>query len=304
MTTPGTRTASRPVVAGCGAIAVDKILVLDRDFHVGKGRILRREVAHGGNIATALAAAGTLGGNGRWLGYLSSGEQWAFVREDLVSHGIDISAAEPSSWAPIRSTILVQPGGDRFIAFDDQTLIGAAPGTDVTRLDGADVLLVDTYAAANGLPLVDRAAALGIPVVVDLERADDENARLLLQRAQHLVIPLEAARSIVGDQAPHVLVEQLWNTTRHAVVITDGANGAWFKTEDDAGRVPAFVVDVIDTSGCGDVFHGAYALAIASGETVRAAVRFASAAAAVCATGIGGRGHLPTATDVQSLLRH
>lgn len=295
---------NRPtVVAGCGAIAVDEILILDRAFAAGKGRVNQRETTYGGNIATALAAVSTLGGSGRWLGYLSGGEEWQHVRDDLASYDIDIDGAQASDAPPIRSTILVQPNGDRFIAFDDDTLIGAGPDVDASALEGADILLIDAYAAANGLSLVDQAEELGVPVVVDLERADTDNSRTLVERANHLVIPLEMGRSLINSDDPQNIVGQLWSRSRHAVILTDGENGAWYRTADGAGHVPAFTVDVVDTSGCGDVFHGAYALAIGQGAAVAEAVRSASAAAALCATAVGGRGRLPTTADVHTLLR-
>lgn len=296
--------ASRPpVVAGCGAIAVDEILMLDRAFDAGKGRVTQREITYGGNIATALAAVSTLGGSGRWLGYLSAGDEWQHLRDDLASYDIDIDGAQASDGPPIRSTILVQPNGDRFIAFDDDTLIGAGSNIDSKTLEGVDILLIDAYAAAHGLSLIDHAEELGVPVVVDLERADSDNSRTLLDRANHLVIPLGMGRSLVDSADPEVIVRRLWSPSRHAVVLTDGENGAWYRTAGGGGHVPAFTVDVVDTSGCGDVFHGAYTLAIGQGVAVEAAVRSASAAAAICATAVGGRGRLPTTADVHTLLR-
>jgi len=61
-------------------------------------------------------------------------------------------------------------------------------------------------------------------------------------------------------------------------------------------------VPVVDTTGCGDVFHGASAVALARGFDTLERIRFAAAAGAICATGRGGRGRLPTEKDVAELI--
>ncbi|MFG6278884.1 PfkB family carbohydrate kinase [Microbacterium sp. 5K110] len=281
-------------------MAIDELLFLDRSFVEGKGKILRRNVVHGGNVATALVAITTLGGSARWLGYLSPGES----AHDLARHGVDLDHATPAKTGPIRSTIMIAPGGDRFIAFDDDVPLGMPEqGANLqTLLGGVDALLVDAYAAAHGLPLVRAAAAAGIAVVADIERLDFPHAEELFDIAAHLVIPLEVGQKVTGLTDELAICQGLWNKHRTAVVVTDGSRGAWHLTADGAAHTAAFTVEAVDTSGCGDVFHGAYALSVAGGSSIAHAVLTASAAAAVCATAAGGRGHLPTPADVAALI--
>jgi ribokinase len=89
-----------------------------------------------------------------------------------------------------------------------------------------------------------------------------------------------------------------------AVVVTLGARGALVLPA-DGGRPllqPAPAVEPVDTTGAGDSFCGALATALAAGEDLPAAVRFAVAAAALSTTGAGARGALPRLDDVRSLL--
>ena len=86
------------------------------------------------------------------------------------------------------------------------------------------------------------------------------------------------------------------------VVQTLGDQGAWTSTHDDEFATPAFGVDVVDTTGCGDVFHGAFALCRARGMPLPDAVRFASAAAALKTRRMGGRAGIPTRAEVEALL--
>jgi len=89
------------------------------------------------------------------------------------------------------------------------------------------------------------------------------------------------------------------------VVVTCGADGCWYLEPGSATprHQPAFTVKVVDTTGCGDVFHGAYATGLARGMPVAERIRFAAAAAALKATQTGGQAGIPSLAEVQSFLR-
>jgi sulfofructose kinase len=88
------------------------------------------------------------------------------------------------------------------------------------------------------------------------------------------------------------------------VALTCGAEGCWFLERGSSAvrHLPAFRVNAVDTTGCGDVFHGAYAAALARGLEVRECLRFATAAAALKATRHGGQAGIPTRRQVRTLL--
>ena len=198
---------------------------------------------------------------------------------------------------PIRATIVVFEHGDRFIAFDDETRIGMLPGDDVTPLLQSRTVLLDNYALA---PTV---AALGtdvseLAIVADVEEEVESNSLSATSGAAD-----GFARRLTAESEPAAIVDALWNDQRSTVVITDGADGVWFR---DAGSAncrhqPSFEVPVVDTTGCGDVFHGAYAVALARGFD--AAERVGSRQlqepfaqpAVVAADGCRPRRHRPTA---------
>ena len=86
--------------------------------------------------------------------------------------------------------------------------------------------------------------------------------------------------------------------------MTCGAAGSWYRDEAGPPRhQPAFPVSVVDTTGCGDVFHGAYAAALARGLDLAARVRFAAAAAALKATRAGGQAGIPTRAATEAFLQ-
>jgi sugar/nucleoside kinase (ribokinase family) len=288
-------------VAGVGCASIDELLYVQASRTDDKGRVNARERQAGGNIATALVAAAALGARAAFVGRLSDRDEGAVIRADFAAHGVDLKFALPDWQArPVRSTIVVYEHGERFIAFDDVTTIGLLPGDDLTPLLDARIVLLDTYALAPTI------AALGtdgsrVVIVADVE-ADVDSASL--EQVQHLVLPMPFARRLTGRREPAAILNALWNDRRSAVVVTDGAAGVWFRDaiSADCRHQPSFDVPVLDTTGCGDVFHGAYAVALARGVDIDERVRFAAAAGAICATGRGGRGRLPTEHDIDELV--
>lgn len=294
----------RPEIVGYGAVALDTIIYVDRALAQGKGRIARTEKSYGGNIATALAAASRLGVSTAFVGWLPDPLEWPGVREDLADLGVDISCSRSRHGSPpIRSTILVDPQGERFIAYDDGGLHGAPPDIDIATIIGAKVLMIDSYAGTSSVDGIVAARAADVQVVADFETWDSSATPVLLNIVDHLVVSQRFAAQATGVDAPQAAVGKLWRKGYRAVVITDGDRGSWYLGGENGSpiHVPAFGVSVVDTTGCGDVFHGAYSAAVARGAELHECVVHASAAAALSATAAGGRGHLPTNTEVTSL---
>jgi sulfofructose kinase len=85
--------------------------------------------------------------------------------------------------------------------------------------------------------------------------------------------------------------------------VTDGARGVWHWNGREAVHTPAFAVTVVDTLAAGDVWHGAFALALAEGMPEQPAIRFANAAAALKCTRFGGRSGTPTRAELDLFLK-
>ena len=103
-----------------------------------------------------------------------------------------------------------------------------------------------------------------------------------------------------------IAARAMWSQRRKAVVVTCGASGCWYLDGEMAGKPQhqkAFAVEVVDTTGCGDVFHGAYATALANELPLPERIRFASAAAAMKATRPGGQKGIPTLSQLQEFLK-
>ena len=300
---------NRKRTAGLGCAAVDDILfVLAYPPADAKAEVSRRERHCGGLTATALVTAARLGARCAFAGTLGADEDSRFVLEAMAREGIDLrEIVHRPDAGPVRSVIVVDERTQtRNIFFSTRHVRGADPRRPSAEVIGsARVLLVDRF----GMPGMIRAARLartaGTAVVADLETFHVPRFKELLALVEHLIVSEDFARRFTGRRSPAAGAEALWTSHRAAVVVTCGARGCWYleRPLQKALALPAFHVKAVDTTGCGDVFHGAYAAALALGWPLLERLRFASATAAIKATRIGGQNGIPGRAEVERFLR-
>lgn len=295
-------------VLGIGCTAVDEILyVPSYPPPDGKVEVRARERHCGGLAATALVAAARLGVRAAFAGSLGDDAESRFVLETLRRERVNVEHAVLKRGAgPVRSVIVVDEiRRTRNIFYDTNGALGAHPRLPKKEVvQSARVLLVDRF----GIPGMIRAAriarAAGIPVVADFESSHLPRFSELLELSDHLILSDGFARRITRARISSAAALRLWNSKRAAVVITSGARGCWFLSAGMKAprHFPAFKVESRDTTGCGDVFHGAYAAALARGEDLEERLRIASAAAALKATQHGGQVGIPRERAVRLFL--
>ena len=295
-------------VLGLGCVAVDELLYVPAyPAPDTKIRVLHRERECGGLGATALVAAARLGGRCAYAGVLGNDPLSQFVTDSLQASGIDVAHIPRRNDArPIYSVIIVgEQTGTRNILFDASGGAGAdvdAPSAELIRR--SRVLFLDHYGMIGNLRAACIAREAGVHVVADIEDAQAPGLDQLLENIGHLVISAEIAQSLTGSADPAAAASKLWVTARQAVVVTCGDKGAWHVSSpgQTPRHQPAFEVNVVDTTGCGDVFHGAYAFALARGMDMPQRMRLASAAAAIKATRPGAQRGAPDLPAVQQFL--
>lgn len=293
-------------VLGLGAIAVDDILFVDEYPPAeAKQRVQRRVRVAGGLTGNALIAAARLGARCAYAGLIGDDELSQFVKQAFDREGVDYQHAPVRADArPAHSTIIVDTQRHtRTIFSSAEGRLGpddAQPSADVLR--STRVLLIDHHGMAGTLQAAHIARQAGIAIVADFERNPGGPFADVLALVDHLVISQRFARELSGADNPPEACRRLWRDDRQAVVVTCGADGCYFYAGGSAApqHMSAFAVDVVDTTGCGDVFHGAYCAGIAFGMPLDDRVRFASAAAALKATQPGGTGS-PCRADVERL---
>ena len=166
----------------------------------------------------------------------------------------------------------------------------------------ARVLFVDHYGVEGMTRAARIAREAGLAVVADLERDEQPGFETLLELVDHLIVSRAFAARRTGTDDPtaaarHSLGGGPQRRCRHlrrGRMLASGADGT------SPVHQPAFRVPVVDTTGCGDVFHGAYAAALARGLDLADRVRFASAAAALKAMHAGAQAGIPTRAEVEA----
>jgi sugar/nucleoside kinase (ribokinase family) len=296
-------------VLGFGAVAVDDLVYLDGYPAPDSKMPVVEEQREGGGLAgTALVAAARLGARVAYAGILGDDELSRFTIEAFEREGVDCSLVRRQLGArPTHSTILVdRTTGHRTILHSSAGVVVPTPGSFSNEvICSCRVLFVDNTIATFALEATRIAQAQGIPVVADIERLPEPKVLALLAAVDHLIVGTEFGSKVTGEHEPAAMVRALRRPGQAACIVTAGAQGCWYATQesgDELHHVPACTVQVMDTTGCGDVFHGAYAASLARGEDVARAVAVATVAAGLKATQPGGRRGIPDRATVERYL--
>lgn len=255
----------------------------------------------GGPAATAAVAIARLGGEAFLAARVGDDAVADAIIAELESYEVDCARVKRfTGRASSLSAVMVDAHGERMIVNYrdpdmpvDASFIGAA--------SGFDAVLADTRWPEGAAAGFAAARAAGVPAVLD---ADDPvpDDPAMLGRATHLAFSADGLQRLTGDNDSARGLAAVRKRFGAWVCVTDGARGVLFSGDGGVAAIGAFEVTPIDTLGAGDVWHGAFALALGEGAAEPDAVRFASAAAAIKVTRAGGRKGAPTRKDVDDFL--
>ena len=285
----------KPVICGIGITSLDHFAIVPYHPHRNE-KLEARETATmpGGPVCNALVTAAALGLEARLLAVLGTGMEAEFIREHLRLFGLrtDYLVLDESYKTP-RAFIWVDGRtGERSVVLDKTTSrmprlsdVGPEFWTD------ADIVLTDGRGCPDLLEILMEARNRRIPIVVDAGSVRD-SMQQVLELADHIITSREFACEFTGKSSPKKALMDLVLRFRKPVAVTLGHQGVIAaETGVHPIRIPAFRVAVIDTTGAGDVFHGAFCAAMCGLESDRTFVsclRYASAAAAVSCLRLGG----------------
>lgn len=293
-------------VLGIGIAAVDDLIYVSEYPSVDcKVPILGKARQGGGPACTAIAAVGSLGGRAAYVAQFGDNELSSFIKSALLDHKTDVShIVNDPAGGPYHSTILVDGSGHRNVFYDATLYRPVTPRNVPAHLiQSARLVLLDHITEPSLVPVAEKARSLGVPLLGDIEGCT-ESAKELAALTDYLIVPRAWALWATGASGASEACAVLAATEREATVVTDSARGCYcsLKGNSTVRHFPAFKVDVFDTNGCGDTFHGAFALAVSRGLNVEQAIPFASAAAALKAAAAGGESRgwdaLPTLDEV------
>ena len=293
-----------PRLVGIGVPTLDRLIAVPGPPTFGEGLSVRAlGVEGGGPVATALVAARRFGCSAALVTRLGTDDTGQQIEAGLRQEGIDLHLVQRSiTTRGATSVILIDPNGERAILYDP----GEETSPEVNdqmlaAIRGADALLLDRYRPAS-LAGAQEAKAAGVTVQLDAG-GFDERVMDIIPLCDIVIASAYYAQA--RDLSPEEAIDELIELGVRIAIVTLGAQGAIGKTaNDETLRIPAFPVRAVDTTGAGDVYHGAFIVAHLEGQPLAAAMRFAAVAAALKCRQPGGRAGIPGRGEVDAILAH
>lgn len=294
-------------IVGIGACVMDTLYTVPSyPTEDTKLRALDSRPAGGGPAATGLVAAAKLGESAGFIGVLSDDAGGKFLLEDFARYGVntDLITVE-SGYRSFTSVIcLCADTASRTIVFDK----GDLPPLSLSEaqrkaIREAQVLMVDGNELSAAIEAAKLAQENGTAVLYDAGGLYP-GIEGLLPHVDYLIPSCEYALGHTGCATAAEAAQALYEKYHpRVVVITCGAKGGVYYDGDQMVSYPCYPVDVVDSNGSGDVFHGAFAAGLQKGFTPLQCCHFASAVSALKCTGIGARNSVPDYDRVIAFLK-
>ncbi|MCP5004135.1 MAG: sugar kinase [Planctomycetes bacterium] len=294
-------------VVGLGQCSVDYLGRVDGYPSVN----MKREVADftiqgGGPVATALVTLSRLGISTSFIGKISDDYFGNLIQENFREEGVNIDhiVVEQGKRSQFAFIPIEKGTGERTIFCSRPTVSPLSPeevNKDLIRR--ARVLHLDELMLEGSLDAAKCARDAGVLVVVDAGSFREGSIRVA-GLADYYITSEDFVCQFFHSGAAEEAARELLKLGPRVVVVTLGCKGSLTVTDSESFYLPAFQVKVVDTTGCGDVFHGAFIYGILQNWKLKRVVKFASATAALKCRQIGGRAAIPNLQEVSGFLEN
>lgn len=287
-----------------GVAVLDKIFTVDA-IPPERTKVFARSYREigGGPAATGAVTIARLGGQSTLLARVGDDATGRRIVEEIAEWGVEPRIRLAPGGRSGVSAVIIEASGERTIfAFADATLDADPAWLPLELVGRADAVLADCRWPRGSAAVLGEARRLGVTSVLDADLASDDVLPMLAPMADHVVFSRPALARFAQCDDPADGLRRARRTCPGVLGVTVGADGFLWLDGEEVRSVPAPQVTPQDTLGAGDVFHGAYALAIGEGQAVEAAATFANAAAAIKCTRPGGRAGIPTRAEVSALI--
>ena len=292
-----------PNIAVVGSISMDLVAVSKKRPKAGETVI--GEAFHtipGGKGANQAVAAARLGANVAMVGAVGNDDYGIVVRKNLENERIFIDYVVPVTDRTTGIAHIV-------LAEEDNSIVvvqGANALVNKSVVDRSKDLLVkaDMVVLQLEIPLETVKYVLAIceehniPVMLNPAPAQVLSEEIL-EKATYITPNEHECRIVLDDFTSPI--EDLLAKYPNKLLMTEGSNGVRFHNGTEIVHVPSIAVDVVDTTGAGDTFNGALAVALSEGETLQKAIRFANIAGGLSVTKLGAQGGMPTRDRVREV---
>ncbi|WP_421990388.1 PfkB family carbohydrate kinase [Roseococcus sp.] len=280
-------TSDSPLVICLGSVVADHTFKVDEIPQApAKARARGYELKIGGMAANAAIAVRRLGGRAAYWGRLGDDGNADILIDGLTTEGIELGGMKriPGGRSAV-AAVLVDPLGERVtLGYRGEGLDPDPSWLPLDTLDKAGALLCDPRWPEGAQAALEAAEQRGIPTVLDGERSETRLLLDLVPRVRYAIFSVTGLTNYgSGARAPEALRKAVSEGVTQMAAVTRGEKSTlWIlRGEERIRETPIFRVTASDTTGAGDVFHGAFALAMAEGMEMEAAIRFSSAAGAL-----------------------
>jgi sulfofructose kinase len=291
-------------VVGVGLNATDTLLLLPRfPAYGGKAPYEREVLSPGGQVASAMVTCARLGMRAKYIGTLGDDERGVIQLDSLRASGINLDDIEIRPHCPNQTAYILvdQTTGERTVVWKRDPCLRIDPASlTPEKITCARLLHID----GHDTPAVARAAEIArrhqIPVTVDVDTIYPGFDRVL-PYVDYLIAGSEFPARWTGEPDPFralAIIQKEYGM--RVAAMTLGADGALARADGRYIYSPGFVVDCVDTTGAGDVFHGAFCYAVFQSMPLSEALEFSNAMAALNCTALGARGRIASLEEAQA----
>ena len=293
-----------PDIVGIGVCTVDHLVTVPRMPNRNENMAALNYARQPGGLASiALVAAARLGARTKIIARIGDDDNGAYIRRVLEREAVDASQllVQPDTESHVSVILVDEASGDRSIITRPPTgrpiSLSEIKREDITA---ARVLFVDTV---NEVTMQAARWAKEADMTILLDPAlPYAGIKPLLDFVDVPIVPEYWARAFMPDQPPSAVVERLHRDGADIAVVTLGERGAVACWSEGTQAFPAFPVDVVDTTGAGDAYHGAFMYALLQNWDVPRMAQFASAVGSMNCRAMGGRAALPTRKEVDQFI--
>lgn len=293
-------------VVGVGLNATDTLILLDRfPAYAGKVPFTREVLSPGGQVASAMVCCAKLGLRVKYIGTCGDDERGRIQMDSLRASGINIDDVQVRQNCPNQTAYILidQSTGERTVLWRREECLALLPDSITpAMITSARLLHID----GHDTPAVARAAQIarqhGIPVTIDIDTIY-HGFDHVLRHVDYLVTSSEFPVQWTGQADPLKALATIQNEFHLPVAaMTLGAHGSLARVDGKFYYSPAYVVNCTDTTGAGDIFHGAFCYAVLQGLPIQQILDLSNALAALNCTALGARGKLATLEEAHALM--
>jgi len=293
-------------VVGVGLNATDTLLLVPHfPEYAGKAPFTEEVLSPGGQVASAMVCCQRLGLRSKYIGTVGDDERGTIQMRSLADEGVNIDHVQLRAGCPNQSAYIIvdQRTGERTVFWQRHDCLRIDPAQITPeQITSARLLHIDGHDTAAVEHAARIAREAGMPVTVDVDTIY-HGFDQVLKYADYLIASSEFPVQWTNERDPFRALELIQREYGMQVAaMTLGAQGALAYSEGRFLYSPAFVVNCVDTTGAGDIFHGAFCYAVLNRFPLDETLEFSNAMAALNCTRLGARGGIAGVAEARRLI--